>query len=104
MDLPNGVKAEKSRTLFLEARQGSYLMERDGSEALKTLELPTTPVNLSWQLCSAFRGDLHYQYQVELTAPALSGSHRPIYRDFAMSVVQSISVRFSSGEINVPGQ
>lgn len=39
MDLPNGVKAEKSKTFFLGARQGSYLMERNGSEALKTLEL-----------------------------------------------------------------
>lgn len=90
MDLPNGVKAEKSRTLFPGARQGSYLMERDDSEVLKTLELLTNPVNLSRQLCSAFRRSLHSQYQVELTPPVLPGSHRPIYSDFAMSVEQSI--------------
>lgn len=90
MDLPNGVKAEKSRTLFLGARQGGYLMERDDSEAVKTLELLNNPLNLRRELCSAFRGSLHSQCQVELTTPVPSGTHRTFYRGCAINVVQSI--------------
>ena len=91
VDLPNGVKAKKSKALFPGARQGCYLMEKADTGALTTVELLNIPVDLRRKLCSAFSGSLHCQYQLHITRhPVPCGSDRSFHKDFAVSVIQSI--------------